>query len=384
MNNTAASNVGICLEGLAVGLLVAIEGIDGSGKGTQAARLRDSLQAAGFRTELFSFPRYRETRFGAKIGDFLNGRFGDLDQVSPFLASLLFAGDRFESRSLLEQAIAAHDVVLCDRYVASNIAHQAAKVLGAERQELIQWIQYVEHTLYGLPHPDCTLFLDLPVRHATRLIALKAQRSYTERAADLQEADAGYLQKVHDVYGQLASEEAGWIRIDCLNQDNVRSIDQIADDVLRGLGQVLPAVQSPQKRSVSDFEELVASRKAWIADVLQPWCRSASLLALKQAEVEWLDIAGKVAAEKTLWPWAWSRFPDLVHESLGIEETTEVAVTLSDGRVFRGYPDSRASQQGQLVLWGSETPDEDPRDLGPFSIERIVSIKRLSIEAESH
>lgn len=128
---------------------------------------------------------------------------------------------------------------------------------------------------------------------------------------------------------------------------------------------------------VSDFEELVAARKAWIADVLQPWCRAATLAALKQAELEWLDIAGKVAAEKTLWPWAWSRFPDLVHESLGIEETTEVEVTLQNGGIARGYPDSRASQQGQLVLWGSETPDSEPRQLGPYSIERIINVKRI-------
>ena len=128
---------------------------------------------------------------------------------------------------------------------------------------------------------------------------------------------------------------------------------------------------------MTDFENLVASRKTWIADVLQPWCRTATLAALKRAEQEWLDIAGKVAAEKTLWPWAWSRFPELVHESLGIEETSEVEVTLKSGEQLRGYPDARASQQGQLVLWGSDPLETAPRELGPFSIERIASIKRL-------
>lgn len=132
---------------------------------------------------------------------------------------------------------------------------------------------------------------------------------------------------------------------------------------------------------MSNFDELVTSRKAWIHDVLQPWCRTATLLALKQAEQEWLDIAGKVAPEKTLWPWAWARFPDLVHESLGIEETTEVEVTLLDGRKYVGYPDARASQQGKLVLWGSDPADSDPRELGPFSIEQIRSIQRIAGDA---
>lgn len=215
-----------------MGLLTVIEGIDGSGKGTQAARLIASLRAAGVRCELFSFPRYQQTQFGAKIGDFLNGRFGSLDQVSPFLVSLLFAGDRFESKRLLLNAIHENDIVICDRYVASNIAHQAAKVTGPERQELIDWVIHVEHQLYELPHPDRTIFLDLPVSKATELIAMKAQRSYTERAADLQEADTEYLQKVHDVYVQLSTIEAGWVRIDCLNGDGIKSVDLIAESVL--------------------------------------------------------------------------------------------------------------------------------------------------------
>ena len=128
---------------------------------------------------------------------------------------------------------------------------------------------------------------------------------------------------------------------------------------------------------VATFDELVVSRKAWLSEVLQPWCRSASLASLRQAELEWNDIAGKVAPEKTLWPWAWSRFPDLVHESLGIEETAEVEVTLLDGRTVRGFPDSRASLQGKLVLWGADEIDEVPREIGPFSIEQIATVQRL-------
>lgn len=125
------------------------------------------------------------------------------------------------------------------------------------------------------------------------------------------------------------------------------------------------------------FEELVESRKAWISGVLTPWCRSAKLSDLKRAELEWIDIAGKVAAEKTLWPWAWSRFPELVHESLGIEETSEVEVTLVDGRIVKGYPDSRASRQGQLVLWGSESAESEPAELGPYSIDLVQNVRRL-------
>ena len=97
------------------------------------------------------------------------------------------------------------------------------------------------------------------------------------------------------------------------------------------------------------FADLVASRKAWLADVLTPWCRQAALADLRRAELEWVDIAGKVDPEKTLWYWAWSRFPELVNADLmAIDEARRVTVVLRDGRRFTGYPDSRRSKQGQL------------------------------------
>lgn len=212
-------------------LIVNIEGIDGSGKGTQAQLLRDRLQAEGAKVALLSFPRYDDTLFGKSIGDFLNGRFGNLDQVSPFLAALLYAGDRFESREVLLRAIEANDYVILDRYVASNIAHQASKVEGAEREELIAWIQKIEHEIYGLPRPDLTILLNLPPRQAQQLIAKKAARSYTASAADIQEADADYLEKVHQVYRDVATANDHWTLIDCLRDDEVRSIEEIAAEV---------------------------------------------------------------------------------------------------------------------------------------------------------
>ncbi len=215
--------------------LVAIEGIDGSGKGTQAARLNEQLQQAGTATTLLSFPRYEHTFFGKAIGEFLNGRFGTLDEVDPFLASLLYAGDRFESRNVLAEALDQSDVVVLDRYVPSNIAHQGAKLDGERRDELIARIRHIEFELYGLPHPDLVLLLDLPADEAGRLIAKKQARSYTDKKADLQEADGGYLARVRDVYRQLAAEDSGWVTIDCLSDGQLRSIEEIGEDVTRAV-----------------------------------------------------------------------------------------------------------------------------------------------------
>ncbi len=214
------------------GRLIAIEGIDGSGKGTQAALLRDALVGRGLKTALISFPRYRDTFFGARIGDFLNGRFGSLSEVHPFLAATLFAGDRLESRPMLLEAIATQDVVVLDRYVASNVAHQAAKREGDERRTLTEWIQNLEYDVNQLPQPDLAVLLDLPAATAQRLIARKNARSYTDRAVDLQEADAQYLEKVRKVYLDLAGNGDGWRVIEVERGGAIRPVNEIAAELL--------------------------------------------------------------------------------------------------------------------------------------------------------
>lgn len=211
-------------------LLVAIEGIDGSGKGTQAARLCEALTARSFRTRLFSFPQYEQTRFGKRIGDFLNGRFGALGDVHPVLVSLLFAGDRFESRRSLLDALEQNDVVICDRYIASNIAHQGAKALPEERVDLRAWIEFVEYEQHQMPPADVTIWLDVPVPVAQTRILQKQQRSYTEQAADLQEADGQYLESVREVYRELAQGNH-WQTVSVLANGAARSVHEIGEEI---------------------------------------------------------------------------------------------------------------------------------------------------------
>ena len=214
-----------------MGFLVVLEGIDGSGKGTQARRLTEACVAAGLDVSLLSFPRYDETRFGRAIAEYLNGRFGTLEQVHPQLAAVLFAGDRFESLPRLTEALANNAVVICDRYVASNLAHQAARLPEIQQAQLIDWIDQVEYDVFGLPRPDLVILLDLPVDVAEELIARKAPRDYTDAPADLQEADRDYQAAVAAVYDRLAGEIPGWIRVDCQADGQLRSVEDIGEDV---------------------------------------------------------------------------------------------------------------------------------------------------------
>ncbi len=214
-------------------MLIAIEGIDGSGKGTQARRLHGQLLQDGLSSELISFPRYSETHFGHTIGRFLNGEFGQLNEVDPHLAATLYAADRFESRAMLIELLSARDVVVSDRYVPSNVAHQGAKRTGEERQRLQQWIETVEYDVFQLPRAETVIHLDLPAETAQMLIARKAKRDYTDRQADLQEADRDYLDAVRTAYLDAAAGDSSWRTVQLLDGDRLRSIEEVGEEILR-------------------------------------------------------------------------------------------------------------------------------------------------------
>jgi dTMP kinase len=219
-------------------MLIDFEGIDGSGKGTQARRLCDRFTQAGVSAALVSFPRYDATLFGRAVGEFLNGRYGSLNEVHPFLVSLLFAGDRFESKGFLLQAIEKHSVVVLDRYVPSNVAHQASKVDGAERAELQRRILEIEFDIFGLPLPDLVVLLDLPVSVARQLIAHKGARNYTAAKADIQEADARYLERVRGAYHDMARGQPSWQMIPCCDGNRLRTVDEIAEIIWQHVGKL--------------------------------------------------------------------------------------------------------------------------------------------------
>jgi dTMP kinase len=197
------------------GKLIALEGIDGSGKRTQLDLLAHALDARGLATMRISFPRY-ESFFGKLAGQYLNGDFGPLEAVDPHFSALLYAGDRFEAKAELDAALAAGKIVLADRYIGSNLAHQTSRVIPERREAFLAWLKHLEYSLYGLPVEDLVVYLRVPAAEAHRLIGLKSAREYTALRRDLQEADVSHLEQAAEVYDRLATEK-NWVRVDCSN-----------------------------------------------------------------------------------------------------------------------------------------------------------------------
>ncbi|MEQ9642935.1 MAG: thymidylate kinase [Alphaproteobacteria bacterium] len=214
--------------------LIAIEGIDGAGKGTLTKALAATAEAAGRRVATLSFPRYRETRFSALIEQYLNGRFGGLKDVAAEFAALLYAGDRLESRQMLLDLIADHDLVLLDRYVESNVAYNAARLPPDQRDTLIEWVREVEYGTFELPVPRSIVLVATRPAVADDLVGRKGARTYTEATRDLHETAGDYMATVADVYAGLArsGRPCPWITV--LTEDGqggLRPPMAIADEV---------------------------------------------------------------------------------------------------------------------------------------------------------
>jgi len=213
-------------------MLVVIEGIDGSGKGTVSKELAKGLSQAEHKVMSMSFPRYGETLNGKLIGRYLNGEFGD--STHPYLHGTLYSLDRFESKGYLEGSLLTHDVVICDRYIPSNLCYSSMKVAEEERNEVVKHFVDLEYGHFEMPVPDVIFFLDVPVKFAVQNIAKKAARDYTDKSADLHEADEDYLSKVRGFYRSRLMDHHPPTRfelIHCTRNGHLLSIDSIVKQV---------------------------------------------------------------------------------------------------------------------------------------------------------
>ena len=210
------------------GKLFAIEGADASGKYTQARLLLERLEKGGKEAVLISFPR-DETFSGKLVRQYLRGEFGSLQEVRPELAALLYSIDRYNAMPFIEEQLGKGKIVVCDRYIASNIAHQAAKFKGGKQQEFIKWIEAVEGRL---PQPDLTLFLDLPVGVSTKLMQKEGRKK------DIHEADLAYLEATRQVYLGLC-KKPDWIRVDCASGAGIKPREEIHKTVWKKLQEYL-------------------------------------------------------------------------------------------------------------------------------------------------
>ncbi|MBA1334782.1 MAG: Thymidylate kinase [Firmicutes bacterium] len=216
------------------GKLIIIEAGDASGKATQTLKLYNRLKDERYNVMRVEYPNYKSDS-SALIKMYLNGEFGSRpEDVNPYVASTFFAVDRFASyKKEWEDFYNGGGIVVSDRYTTSNMIHQAAKIQDKKlRDSFLEWLWNFEFELFGLPVPDCVVFLNMPPEFSRKLLKERNNKYTGEKEKDIHESDLRYLANSYNNALEIA-DKYNWDVVDCIADGMLRPIEDIHREIYR-------------------------------------------------------------------------------------------------------------------------------------------------------
>ena len=222
--------------------IIVIEGTDGSGKATQTKLLNDALIKKGYTVYTTSFPNY-ESQSSSLVKMYLSGEISkNANDVSPKAASIFYASDRYitykkEMKNVYEKG---ESIILLDRYVSSNILHQGSKIIkeGISKDEntknlseIVSWLDNLEHNDLGIPRADIVIYLHVPVEYTIKLRKGRNNKFTGEEKQDIHESDVNHLKNA-EMAGNIVSDMLGWKKIECISNEQMRTIEDISEEIL--------------------------------------------------------------------------------------------------------------------------------------------------------
>lgn len=218
--------------------LIAIEGLDGSGKGTQSLLLEEKLRSLGHRVCTMSFPDY-ESEGSAPVRMYLGGELGSSpDDVNAYAASALFCTDRLVSwKTKWEKEFTDGTVMIANRYTTANAYHQLSKLPREEWDGFLDWLYDLEFTKVGLPRPDLVICLMNPPEAAISLIEKRCRETGVKK--DIHEADGGYLYRCYEA-AAYAARRLGWVCLSCVDEDGeIISREEMHEKIMHAVSSIL-------------------------------------------------------------------------------------------------------------------------------------------------
>lgn len=218
------------------GKFIVIDGSSGSGKYTQSTLLQKYLKKRKIKFRYYDFPDYTSF-WGKLVRRFLQGEFGKLEDVSPYLASIPFAQDRATHNEEMNKWLDNGGFILSNRYVTSSIVHQGVKFKkNEEKKKFIKWISHLEYDINKMPKETAVIYLkvDIPV-----ILELLKRRNSNKNIKDIEEENIPYLKSVEKMYKLLQKENDNWHLIDCTPKGKLLSIDKISEEVIRITNSIL-------------------------------------------------------------------------------------------------------------------------------------------------
>lgn len=217
--------------------LIVLEGLDGSGKGTQTALLAEALVKQGHALRQVTFPDY-DSPSSALVQMYLKGEFGsNPEDVNAYAASAFYAVDRFASfRRDWKTDYDRGSVILCDRYTTSNMVYQMGKVPREEWDQYLCWMEDFEYGKLGLPRPDLVLYLDMPVEVSQKLLLQRYHGDSGKK--DIHESHLEFLRSCGEC-ARYAGEKLHWKVIPCSKEEEPLPVEEIHQAVLEAVMPVL-------------------------------------------------------------------------------------------------------------------------------------------------
>lgn len=222
------------------GKLIIIEsGSDASGKATQSELIYEKLKNEGVKVRKVQYPNY-ESESSTLVKMYLRGDFGkNADDVDAYIASTFFTADRYASyKTEWEDFYKEGGVVIADRYTTSNMVHQASKMAVEDRDKYLDWLDDYEYGMFKMPRPDVVIFLNVPVEFSRKLMANRMNKFTGEKEKDIHERDAEYLERTYRNSLYIA-DKYGWKIVECIKDGELRSIDDINNEIYKIIHEVL-------------------------------------------------------------------------------------------------------------------------------------------------
>ncbi len=226
------------------GKFFVFEGLDGSGKATQAKLLAEALKNKGYQIEKIDFPQYGKKSAGL-VENYLAGNYGTSEDVGPYRGSIFYACDRYDSSFKIKKWLQDDKIVISDRYVVSNIGHQGGKIINdkQEWEKYVNWLYDLEYNIFKIPKPDYSFILnisaELSMKMSNKITDLEKQK---KRAAylgdhtkqDIHEADKNHLVNTSKSYIAIAQKFPDEFKIiECLKGENFLPPEEIHQEVLK-------------------------------------------------------------------------------------------------------------------------------------------------------
>lgn len=204
------------------GLLIVFEGIDGSGKTTQIKLLAKLLKVKNIPFEVISFPQYGKNEYADKVYDYLSGKFGE---IGPYSIAKVYASDRKTVREQILSWLEAGKLVIANRYISSSKAHLGVNLADDKREEFIRWIDELEYEENGMPKEDLTILLTVDPK-------VGQKNSQEKNHLDIHEDNLKHLEKAHQIFLQLSKKEKNWMVVNCMNNGQMKTPQEIHKDLV--------------------------------------------------------------------------------------------------------------------------------------------------------